>query len=143
MNSKFKIQNTKKAARYFKDELAFTSNPYSVKFALDKKERTIIVDVRSEKDYNAGHIPGAINIPCEKWISLDNPKAEIPGLIRDGFNYVYCYALLCSLSTRAAQKFASLGYPVKEIKGGFAAWKESKYAIEKSKSTGLKAVSRS
>lgn len=125
------IQNTKKAERYFKDELAYTSTPYEVKWITDKKEHIVIVDVRSEKDYNAGHIPGAINIPHEKWNMFNGPETEFPGLIKDGFNYVYCYALLCDLSKKAAQKFASAGYPVKEIKGGFAAWKESKYTIEK------------
>ena len=34
----------------------------------------IIVDVRSEKDFQAGHLPGAINIPLEE---LDQRKAEL------------------------------------------------------------------
>ena len=130
-DSASKIQDTKKAECYFKDEMAFTSTPYEIKSIIDRKEHVVIVDVRSEKDYNAGHIPGAINIPCEKWNMFTGSETEFPGLIKDGINYVYCYALLCDLSKRAAQKFAAAGYPVKEIKGGFEAWKVSKCKIEK------------
>ena len=34
----------------------------------------IMVDVRSEKDFRAGHLPGAINIPFEE---LEQRKAEL------------------------------------------------------------------
>lgn len=33
-----------------------------------------IVDVRSEKDFQAGHLPGAVNIPLEE---LDRRSAEL------------------------------------------------------------------
>lgn len=50
---------------------------------------------------------------------------------KDGYNYVYCYELLCNLGQKAAKQFAKAGYPVKEIKGGFKSWEEKGYKIEK------------
>ncbi len=37
---------------------------------------------------------------------------------------------LCFLSQKAAQKLATFGYPVKEVNGGFKAWKDHAYPIE-------------
>lgn len=34
----------------------------------------VIVDIRSEKDFQAGHLPGAINIPLEE---LEQRKVEL------------------------------------------------------------------
>ncbi len=44
-------------------------------------ERTLIVDVRSEEQYQAGHIPSAINVPGSKWRTpaTKDPKREGPG----------------------------------------------------------------
>jgi rhodanese-related sulfurtransferase len=38
---------------------------------------------------------------------------------------------LCNLGEKAAKKFTSLGYPVKEMVGGFEEWKRHKLPIEK------------
>ncbi len=127
------IQDTKRAAQYFEDELNFKTNPYGVKSMLDGKVKNVtIVDVRAAKDYAEGHIPGAINVPYEKYNSFNGDETEFPGLRKDGFNYVYCYELLCNLGQKAGKKFAAAGYPVKEIVGGFAAWKEKDYPIDRS-----------
>lgn len=127
------IQNTDKAFRYFTNELNFTATPFEVKSIIEgkKEERAIIVDIRSAKDFAKGHIPGAINIPYHDYASFEGSEKEFPELTRDAINYVYCYEFFCNLSQKACKKFASLGYPVKEIKGGFESWKEHNYPIEK------------
>lgn len=126
------LQDSAKTVEYFANELNFKTNPYGIKKALDTKAKNItIVDVRSANDFARGHIPGAINVPFEKYSSFEGSETEFPGLRKDGFNYVYCYEHLCNLSQKAAKKFASLGYPVKEIVGGFEAWKDHNYPIEK------------
>lgn len=126
------IQDTAGAVRYFEDEMSFNTNPFGVHNAIKNKQQNVtIVDVRAARDYAAGHIPGAINVPYDKWSGFEGPETEIPGLRKDGYNYVYCYELLCNLSQKAAKKFATLGYPVKEMKGGFDAWKSHHYPVEK------------
>ena len=68
----------------------------------------------------------AINITNFK----DKDVTEFPGLRKDGYNFVYGYSAVCLLPQIAGQKFASLGYPVKAMSGGFNAWKEYEYPIE-------------
>jgi rhodanese-related sulfurtransferase len=128
------LQDTQKAAHYFEDELNFKTNPYGAKLASEgKAKNVVIVDVRRTADFAKGHIPGSINIPFDQYDSFEGAETEFPGLRKDGHNYIYCYELLCNLSQKASRKFASLGYPVKEISGGFKAWVDHSYPIEASK----------
>lgn len=125
-------QDTKRAAQYFEDELNFKTNPHFInKVIKDKLPNITIVDVRSADDFAKGHIPGAINLPDEKYNYFNGSETEFPGLRKDGFNLVYCYTKTCNLAQKAAKKFASLGYPVKEIVGGYELWAEGKNPIEK------------
>ena len=125
------VQDTAKAALYFDDELNFTINPYGVNDAIKNKKDVVIVDIRSESKYLEGHIPGAINLPIDKYNSFAGDEKEYPGLRKDTFNYVYCYELLCGGGKKACRKLANLGYPVKLVIGGFKAWQDSNYPIEK------------
>lgn len=126
------LQDSEKAVEFFENELNFKTNPYGTKSVVDGITKNVtIVDVRSAKDFAEGHIPGAINIPFEQHNVFEGSETEFPGLRKDGFNYIYCYKHLCNLGQKAAKKFASLGYPVKEIVGGFDEWKKDKYPIEK------------
>ncbi len=126
------LQNTKKAVEFFAAELDFKTNPYGVNRMIEEKANNItIVDVRSAKDYAKGHIPGAINVPYDQYNGFTGSETEFPGLTKDKVNVIYCYELLCNLAQKAAVKFASLDYPVKEMAGGFAEWKTHKYPIVK------------
>lgn len=125
------LQDSKDAIHFFEEEMRYITVPYAVKRAIDEKEPITIIDVRSAKDYAAGHIPGAINIPYEKYNSFRGKETNFPGLSKDRYNYIYCYELLCHLAKDAAIKFASLGYPVKEMAGGFKAWQDKGLPVEK------------
>lgn len=119
------IQDTDKAAQYFADKLNFEINTFGVQKIVDGKvSNAVIIDVRSAKAYAEGHIPGSINIPAEKYDDFEGAQADFPDLSKDKVNVVYCYVPGCNLSQKAAKKFASLGYPVKEMIGGFKAWKD-------------------
>jgi rhodanese-related sulfurtransferase len=47
-------------------------------------------------------------------------------------NIIYCYAQNCHLGANAAMQFASKGYSVMEMDGGFESWKEQGLQITKS-----------
>ncbi len=126
-----KIQDTQAAAKYFEDKLNFTAVPGTVKKVSEGKVEGVIIDLRKKEHFDKGHIPGAINIPFDKFDGFEGAQTEFPGLSKDKINYLYCYELLCNLSQKAAKKFASLGYPVKEVEGGFKAWEEHDYPVEK------------
>jgi rhodanese-related sulfurtransferase len=48
--------------------------PKGLQAAIDENQAPVIVDVRSEKEFEASHLPGAINIPLDE---LENRRAEI------------------------------------------------------------------
>ena len=127
-----RIHPPEKAKAYFEAKLAFTTGPVELERWIKSGENNlVIVDVREQEDYNRGHLPGAINLPREQW---SNPQ----GLSRDKTNVVYCYTQQCHLAANACVQFAGLGYPVMELEGGFAAWKENELDIEETSSNRLK-----
>jgi rhodanese-related sulfurtransferase len=118
MKSRFKTPDPKKAKRYFARKLAFTTGPAELDHWLKARGDVKVVDVRDPQSYAKGHIPGALNLPKEKWHKtavLDTKKTTV----------VYCYTQTCRLAARAAWEFASRGFPVVELEGGFEAWKDA------------------
>jgi rhodanese-related sulfurtransferase len=81
-----------------------------------KDDGHIIVDVRRQDEYDAGHIPGAILIPNES-IDTSRPK-ELPDL--DQIILVYCRS--GRRSKEASEKLAKLGYTKIYEFGGIITW---------------------
>ena len=77
----------------------------------------VIVDVREESEYQAGHIPGALLIPLS---TINAKNQQLPKY--DQTLLVYCR------SEKAAQKFVKLGYEHVYDFGGILDWP---YEIEK------------
>jgi len=76
----------------------------------------IILDVRTEAEYQSGHIPGAMLLPNETIGS-----EEIPSLPdKDQLILVYCRS--GNRSKQAASKLAQLGYTNIVEFGGINAW---------------------
>jgi rhodanese-related sulfurtransferase len=131
-NPQVPLQDSQQAVEFFKSELNFKTNPHGINALISKKTKGItIVDVRTAADFAKGHIPGAINVPFDQHNGFEGTETIFPELRKDGFNYIYCYKLLCNLGQKAAVKFASLGYPVKEMVGGFNEWEKEGNPIEK------------
>jgi rhodanese-related sulfurtransferase len=118
------LPNPAQCKEFFEDKLSFTTGPVEVSHMLDEKEDVNIIDVRYPDDFAKGHIPGAFNCPPEKWSTCE-------GLDKDKRNVLYCYTQQCHLAAKAAVEFASRGYPVMEMEGGFEAWQENELPIEK------------
>ena len=127
-----RIHDPARARAYFEDKLAFTTGPVELdRWIKTGEDNLVVVDVRAAQDYTKGHIPGALNLPREKWESLQ-------GLSRDKTNVVYCYTQQCHLAANAALYFASRGYPVMELEGGFAAWRENELDQEEESASRFK-----
>lgn len=85
---------------------------------MTKDDGHIIVDVRRQDEYDAGHIPGAILIPNEN-IDTTRPK-ELPDL--DQIILVYCRS--GRRSKEASEKLAKMGYTKIYEFGGIITWTE-------------------
>jgi rhodanese-related sulfurtransferase len=130
--SKTQIVNPAKARAYFEQKVAFTTGPVELDNMLKEDSHQVrVVDVREAEDYAKGHIRGAINLPKAKW---DSPS----GLTNDKTNVVYCYSQVCHLAAKACVAFASKGFPVMELEGGFETWKEYEMEIEGESSNRMK-----
>jgi rhodanese-related sulfurtransferase len=85
------------------------------------KQDYILVDVRDEMEFAAGHIPGAINIPAENFASAAGILPKEKKVI------VYCNT--GSRSYLAYKKLISLAYP-RIYQALFADWKEAGLPVE-------------
>jgi len=127
-----RIHDPAKALAFFEDKLAFTTGPVELERWIKCHENNlVVVDVREAEDFEKGHIPGAINLPKNRWDTLQ-------GLSKDKTNVIYCYTQQCHLAANACVRFASRGYPVMELEGGFEIWKEHEFDIEEESANRLR-----
>lgn len=93
----------------------------------EKKIRTDsvqVLDVRTPREYDEGHIDGAININVQ---SGDFQKLVVGKLSKDSTILVYCRSGRRSMD--AAEILTRLGYRVVNLKGGIIEWKEDGYPV--------------
>ncbi len=83
---------------------------------MEKDDGHVVVDVRRQDEYDAGHIPGAILIPNES-IGTERPE-ELPD--PDQIILVYCRS--GNRSKQAAQKLFDMGYRNIYEFGGITDW---------------------
>ena len=79
-------------------------------------EQIILLDVRTEGEYNAEYIPGAINIPLS---DLENRIDEL-----DSSKAIIVYCKTGSRSRTASETLAQRGFIVYNMEGGINAWRE-------------------
>ena len=88
----------------------------AAKNRMDENRDAIIVDVRTESEYNEGHIEGSILIPNETII--DTPPEQLPDF--DAEILLYCRS--GNRSQQAAEKLVKLGYTNVSDFGGIIDW---------------------
>jgi len=121
-----------RARAFFEDKVAFTTGPVELERMLKShNNHATVVDVREAEDFAKGHIPGAVNLPHGMW-------ENATGLSKDKTNVVYCYSQVCHLAAKACVSFASQGFPVMEMEGGFEEWKAHDLEIERQATNRLK-----
>ena len=104
--------------RHYERKLAFETDSWDLKTALESGERILVIDTRSPAAYRREHIPGALNIPHGKMTA-----ATTQHLDRDALIVTYCDGIGCNASTKGALNMARLGFRVKELIGGLDWWK--------------------
>jgi rhodanese-related sulfurtransferase len=96
---------------------------------LFEKGAALFVDARSEADYRAGHIAGAVNIP-----ELDfenNIGSFLEKTAAETVLITYCEGDTCTLSKNLAEKLSLAGFEnVFHLKNGWGQWKERGLPID-------------
>lgn len=96
-----------------------------VKKAIDDNEKYVIVDVRTQGEFDRGSIKGAIHIP------LDEITQSIEKMIPDKKTIVYVYCLSASRSCIAVEVMESLGYQnACNMENGLLAWRIAGYPLQ-------------
>lgn len=84
---------------------------------LDGKEDFILLDIRTEKEYQAGHIEGAI------WFPRGNLEFYVQELIPDPAAKIVLYCRSGGRSALATLTMKDMGYRnVVDLEGGFKEW---------------------
>ena len=69
-----------------------------------RSDEVVLLDVRPEHEFAAGHLPGALSVPLA---DLETRLADLP---RDRPVVAYCRGPFCALSAEAARRLRALGY---------------------------------
>jgi rhodanese-related sulfurtransferase len=97
---------------------------------LHAAKQVLLVDVRDDQSFAAGHIPGAINIPVgedERAEHYNRLKAEKRPVV------TYCACPEDATSARAAATYMRYGVKdVRVLKNGYGGWLKSGGAVETS-----------
>lgn len=83
-----------------------------------------LLDVRPHEEFQAGHLPDAINIP------LDELETMLDALPRDREIVAYCRGPYCVLSHEAVERLRKLGFRVRRFDEGFPQWKAAGLPVQ-------------
>lgn len=101
------------------------TNVAEVKARLDKGEKLLLVDVREESEYAAGHIPGA------KHLGKGVIERDVEMVIPDTSKEIILYCGGGFRSALAADNLQKMGYTnVLSMDGGWRAWTQAKLPVE-------------
>lgn len=99
-----------------KGELLSVSTDFINKILADKAD-IVLIDARPDRVFEKGSIPGAINIPDNKFDAAKLPADKAKPLI------FFCGGLICDLSEKSAHKAVKLGYSnVRVYTEGYPGW---------------------
>ncbi len=82
-----------------------------------RKGLVTVLDVRPAVEYQAGHIPGAINVPLEE---LENRLSELP---KSKEIVAYCRGPYCMLAFEAVAKLRAKGRKARRLQDGLPEWR--------------------
>lgn len=104
----------------------YNLEPISAENLLERIKNGLVtvLDVRPAGEFQAGHLPGAINIPYEQ---LEHELAKLP---KQHEVVAYCRGPYCAMSFDAVQKLRQGGWKAQRLERGFPEWKANGLPVE-------------
>ena len=98
----------------------------------------VVLDVRPQTEYLAGHIPGALSTPPQ-WLdeAVDDFLASVP----DGDVVAYCRGELCVFADDAVRVLRAAGRDAARLQDGFPQWRRAGLPVTTGISPGVLAAS--
>lgn len=91
-------------------------------------EEAAFIDVRKDKDWTAGRVPGAIHLEL-KQVFTEESLGEVVN--KDDAVVIYCNGSKCLRSSQASAKAVEWGFTkVHYFRDGLPAWAAAKYPVE-------------
>jgi rhodanese-related sulfurtransferase len=101
-----------------RNTVEFTKDSLKVVQANVEKEKAVLVDVRSEKEWQQGHIEGAIFLPVTSLRKGGDPKM-LAETLPTKKKVLYTYCLVGMRARTAAYVLEKHGYTVRALKPGY------------------------
>lgn len=95
-----------------------------------EEDDVVVLDVRPEREYRAGHIPGARSLPLE---DLERRLDELPD---DQEIVAYCRGPYCVFSDDAVRRLRARGFDVTRMEGGLPEWRAEGRPVKEGSSAG-------
>ena len=113
-----RLAEAEQAARsYLGDVAALEPVAQDELFRRLREGQVLVLDVRPEAEYAAGHIPGAVNVPHDQ---IAARLAELP----DGADIVaYCRGRYCVFAPDAVRLLRARGFSARPLEGGLPGWR--------------------
>jgi sulfur-carrier protein adenylyltransferase/sulfurtransferase len=100
-------------------------SPSELRARQERGERTPLLDVREQNEWNLFRIPGAIHLPLARVSSAaEEALAQFPG------REIVVYCGRGARSTQAAEMLRAQGYRATSLAGGIAAWIDAGGEVE-------------
>jgi rhodanese-related sulfurtransferase len=109
---------------YLEDRGALEAVEASELMELLSDGSVIILDVRPEEEYRAGHIPGALSVP------VDDLEAALQTLPKDKEIVAYCRGPYCVFSDEVVLALSARGYEARRLTEGFPEWRAAGYPVD-------------
>ncbi len=88
-----------------------------------KKGEAMVIDVRPESEFRAGHIAGAVNIP------IDTLPQRLKTLPQDQEIVAYCRGPYCLFAIEAIEQLRKQGLNARRLEDGFPEWKAERLPV--------------
>ena len=111
-----RLAEVERAARDYLGEPVETIGSEELRERLARGD-AILIDVRPQEEYEAGHIDGALSVPIAE---LEKRLAELPA---DREIVAYCRGPLCAYAHEAVRLLTSAGHTARRLEAGWPEWR--------------------